>query len=104
MERMKALKSFRVGETDSVVAPGSEFECSNNSARNYESRGMAVRIRPMASARRGEAKTVENKAAQAGPLDSPGGEIGGEIPPSSSPADPARRKYRSKNTEGGLDL
>lgn len=73
MARMKALKTFRVGDTRQIVQPGVEFETKN--VRHYEQNGLAV---PVGSV----VKTVEpkvqkpNPAAQTGPLASPGGATG----------------------------
>jgi hypothetical protein len=59
------------------VKPGDEFETSQDSI--YEKRGMAVPVGVVAG---GEpTKRKQNKAAEAGPLASPGGRTGETVQP-----------------------
>lgn len=105
MPVMKALKSFRVGETKETVSPGTEFSVSAGVARDYEKRGMAIEIKTLAArAARAKPQPVENRASAGGPLDFPGGATGGETSPLLSPAAPARKTRVSKKPAGGLDL
>lgn len=101
MARMKALKTFRVSENSQIVHAGDEFEVRKH-AREYESRGLAVKIKPLAA---DVVAKLENKAAQTGPLASPGGLTGADKRPSSSPPDQAPKKRRStKSSEARLEL
>jgi hypothetical protein len=97
MPLMKALKTFRVGNTELVVSPGVEFETTRGA--EYERRGMAV---PVAPRRFRPANLADNKAAQSGPLASPGGETGAEALPLSHQGQ-VPQKSRSKKLETAPD-
>jgi hypothetical protein len=100
MIKMKALRSFGVRNADEgKIMRGREFDAAtDHRAKDLEEAGLAYRI---------EAKIVpqplvemttppSNKAAEAGPLASPGGATGADAPAPSSPPDHPRRGRRSK--------
>jgi hypothetical protein len=96
MPRMKALKTFRVGDTQKIVHPGHEFETKNT--RHYETRGLAVAVGDVVKpASPQEAK--QNQAAETGPLASPGGETGEDKRLSSSRLG-RRQKTRTSKPSG----
>ena len=94
MVTMKALKTFRVGSTKQVVAPGDEFQTNN--AADYELRGMAIPVKGGRKQQRAAAEPIPNLAAAAGPLDSPGGTTGEDDQPPSSHRDHLQRPRRSR--------
>lgn len=89
MIRMKALRTFRgSGEGDVMIFAGKEFETERDRrADDLERHGLATRIAVV------PVKPAEqNKAADAGPLPSDGGQTGEAKPPSSLPADQVQQK------------
>lgn len=105
MIKMKALRSFGVaGANEGKVKRGREFSvASEHRVRDLENHGLAYRI-DEAPARPRPAEIAEivqpsNKAAAAGPLDSPGGTIGAEAPAPSSQADRQPRRRRSMRSK-----
>ena len=105
--KMKALKSFRHPNERRQVRIGDEFDVSDSTARELEILGHAVKVHApakMDDARKTKVeKPLENKAAETGPLASPGGETGAENAPSPSPAAPARRGRPSRQTRAGQE-
>jgi hypothetical protein len=99
MRRLKALRTFRVSDTNKVVHTGQEFESALGEA--YEKRGYAVFAD---GAPRSVAANTRNRAADAGPLRSVGGETGERTFVSSSPEDQAPRKRRSRQSKGEQDF
>lgn len=97
MARMKALKTFRVGDTNLVVQPGMEFETKNS--RHYEQHGLAVPVGAVAKTVEPKKVPQANPAAQTGPLASPGGKTG-EAKPLLSSRLGRRQKTRTSRTLG----
>jgi hypothetical protein len=107
---MKKLRSSGVpGADEGYVRRGREFMAANeHRAKELEEAGLAVRLKisPANDIAPGSNPEIvaQNKAASAGPLASPGGEIGVENALSSSDQDHPQRKPRSKKSETGLGL
>lgn len=89
---MVRMKSFKTMQGDyGKVRPGQEFEvASQNVADALEKKGHAMTLKAEAPLQNKMERTLENKAAAAGPLASPGGGTGAENALSSSPAGPAQ--------------
>lgn len=84
---MKALKTFRVGDTGVTVNPGDEFETKNN--QHYEKLGLATAIHAI------PVPAAPKEAPAPGPTSPTGGATGATPLLSSSlqaPA-PAKRRY-----------
>jgi hypothetical protein len=112
---MRALKTFsgRAGESrrkEFLVEDGDDIMVATQGrADHLEKHGLAVPlIKPRAKVESAPQNKMEppsqNKAAQSGPLPSPGGETGVENAPSSSDLDRAPRVRRSRKPADGLDL
>lgn len=106
MIRMKALMSFGVrSANEGHVMRGREFTAAHEQrARDLEEAGLAYRIdtKMQAAPLNKMEPPPSNKAAEAGPLDSPGGTTGVDAPAPSSPAAPQRRRRRSNNSADDL--
>jgi hypothetical protein len=102
MIKMKSIRSGNMGDGGVKIRRGREFAVSTETrASELEAHGLAYRIQtttmidpPVA------ASTVQNKAAEAGPLDSPGGETGAAGLALSSPPAPQRQGRRSRRLRG----
>src|SRR6266566_6675204 len=98
MIRMKALTSFGYGGVnEGPVKRGREFAvASERRAADLEEHGLAFRLESkMQAAPENKMEPLpQNKAAETGPLDTPGGVIGEEEPQSLSPPVPAPRPRR----------
>jgi hypothetical protein len=106
MIKMKALKSFGVrSANEGRVKRGREFSAANEQrARDIEDAGLAYRLEAKAAPAllNKMEPSPSNKAAQSGPLASPGGTTGADAPVPSSPLDhqPRRRRLpRSKDAD-----
>jgi hypothetical protein len=106
MIKMKALRSFGVsGSNEGHISRGREFTAAHEArAKDLEEHGLAYRLEFKA-----EPKLVNkmepppsNKAAEAGPLDSPGGTTGAVAPAPSSPPDRPQRQRRSTRSKDDL--
>lgn len=102
MIKMKALRSFGVaGANEGKVKRGREFTAATEQrVRDLEDHGLAYRLGEQVA----RPQPVEitqivpplNEAATSGPLGSPGGVTGADVPAPSSPQDPPRRRRRSR--------
>lgn len=106
MIKMKALKAFGVrNANEGHVKRGREFNAANEQrAQDLEGEGLAYRIQTkMQPAPLNKMEPPpKNKAAEAGPLGSAGGETGAAEPAPSSPPVRQPRRRRSSSSEGGL--
>jgi hypothetical protein len=97
---MKALKSFGiVGVNEGKIKATREFNALNEGrARELEAAGLAARMdskgekSDSAHKNKAEGAAPKNKAAEDGPLGSPGGKTGAEKPVQSSR--PAHQRYK----------
>lgn len=106
MIKMKALRSFGInGSNEGKVRRGREINAANEQrARDLEAAGLAYRIETQDLAPEPVNQMVDsatNPAAIAGPLGSPGGEIGAAAPAPSLLPDhqPRRRRSRASRDE-----
>lgn len=103
MIKMKALRSFH-GSSEGKVRRGREFTASRpERARELEAHGLAYPLEVKSD--RPHLNKMDpppsNKAADAGPLDFPGGATGADaLVPSSLPAPPRRKRRSRVSTEG----
>lgn len=105
MIKMKALRSFGVRTAnEGKVQRGREFSAaSEQRARDLEAAGLAFRLHPVKLAQdQVDQAAPQNKAAENGPLASPGGTTGADAPVPSSPPDRPRRTRRSKSSKTDL--
>lgn len=100
MIRMKKLVSSGVpGANEGYVRRGREFEVANEQrAKDLEDAGLAYRLgtKMQAPPLNKMEPPASNKAAESGPLDSPGGTTGAEAPAPSSPQARPRRPRQSR--------
>ena len=113
--KMKALKDFRGREGEGnvrgnkrMVESGVEFNVADQKRADWlEAQGLAVPMfvqKAMQPLQNKMEPAPANKAAQTGPLASPGGPTGADNPPSSSPPGRQPRRRESRKPGGGLDL
>lgn len=99
MIKMKALRSFGVaGANEGKVKRGREFDVKSDArAKDLETHGLAYRLETRVQPTPVDAAEPppSNKAAEAGPLDSVGGETGAAEPAPSSPPDRPQQRRRS---------
>jgi hypothetical protein len=107
MIKMKALRSFGVrNANEGHLKRGREFTAANEQrARDLEDHGLAYHIDIKAEPKPPNKMEPppSNKAAQAGPLSSPGGATGEAAPALSSPLDRPQRRRRSTRSKDGQD-
>lgn len=109
MIKMKALRSFGVaGANEGKIKRGREFAVATEPrVRDLEDHGLAYRLAEQVARPQPVAVTeivpAINEAAVSGPLGSPGGVTGADVPAPSSPQDPPRRRRRSR-VSGDEDL
>jgi len=98
MIRMKALRSFGYqGANEGHIGRGREFVVANEGrARDLEEAGLAFRLEVKRAPETKPEPPPSNEAAEAGPLDSPGGTTGEEEPQPSSHRDHPRQPRRSR--------
>lgn len=102
MIKMKALRSANMGAGGSHVKRGREFEVETDQRANeLEAHGLAYRIetKAMQAPQNKMEPAPQNKAADAGPLDFPGGTTGEGTLALSSPQDHPRRRRGSRSSK-----